>query len=215
MRIPPLRGTEWRFGYTQLRLDCPANKQTRFEKLLTLCDPVIQAAVRESTILRKLQSWSGPADIVGRQASNKTKRLQAWRPNLASTCDGSGLAPSAAVPQVSRRVTSETRLLTGSDSVKTVQVRAGTLPTPARTARGRLEIYGLCDTYHKPSMLGHVTSATLNWRDAWCQERANAPRGSGPSCRDLAVCSVKVLTWTNAPLQEVVQEHRLKSVACL
>ena len=115
----------------------PLLKQRRMERLAGSSDPVVRAAARACACKRNQRLWSNPVWVNRTQVKTNREALVQQQARLYSTVDGAGLKPAVECPKLNKWLSDESDWVSGGDYIKALQVRANSLPTPARLARGR------------------------------------------------------------------------------
>jgi hypothetical protein len=128
-------------GVGTMVLSIPILKRGRIDSLVRRAvsetDAVLAAVVRNSAWLRReIGRWSTPTVYAGLPMTSKenVKAALAW--SLHSSVDGRGLRYHSLVPGSQDWVVNGSALQSGRDFIRSIQVRAGTLHTAVRAARG-------------------------------------------------------------------------------
>ena len=129
-------------GIPELQVQVPLMRRARVDKLFDRSegdrDPVLTAVVGMSKGLkRERDRWQTGVRCYSQQVTSRTTRERATAAALHASVDGSGLADTRQVPEVSRWVSSGSGLMAGRSFVGAMHVRAGSLYTKVRAARGR------------------------------------------------------------------------------
>lgn len=145
-------------GLTALEFTVPALKARRLLNLTSSPDPVVRKIVNCPSFQRDLVKWSKPLKFRGQPMATSSLRRVSYQEELYKTVDGRGLAPSNLVPYAHSWVTAGTTMMSGAKFCAALAVRAGTLPTRARAARGRPEADPWCDCCGQGTRetLGHI-----------------------------------------------------------
>ena len=75
---------------------------------------------------------------------------------LHGSVDGRGLSASKTVSTVQSWVTDGTALLTGTNFIHSLQIRAGTVATKLRSACGHPNVAKRCDACWRTESIGHI-----------------------------------------------------------
>ena len=107
-------------------------------------DPVVKAVVRTASFQNQLRKWSRQGVFNGFYMSTRALCRTAFRESLLASADGRGSKHAYLAPGPQRWIDSGRLMLTGARFIASVGVRANTLPTKARCARGRPEASRNC-----------------------------------------------------------------------
>ena len=126
-------------GITCLEYTLPELKVNRYTKLLSMPDPVTSAFTSSEPFQRKISRLCDARHRTwrGRNMSTRALRNEAFASELYSSVDGRGLESANLVPEVHSWVVNGCSLLSGHNFCAAIGVRAATLPTKLRGARGR------------------------------------------------------------------------------
>jgi hypothetical protein len=148
-------------GVGTMVLDIPILKRNRMDSLVgravSETDPVLAAVVQKSAWLRgEIKRWSTPTVYAGLPMTSKenVKAALAW--SLHSSVDGRGLRYHSLVPGSQDWVVNGSALQSGRDFIRAIQMRAGTLHTAVRAARGVSGANVKCDACGELESLAHV-----------------------------------------------------------
>ena len=122
----------------------PTLKQRRLLNLCATDDPVVRAICKSVQFKKELAKWTKPRFIDGLSCATTRFTAQAWAAKLHNSVDGQGLKEASKVGFVHDWVTNGSSLLSGAKFNAAISLRAGTLPTGMRSARGR-DLTAWCD----------------------------------------------------------------------
>lgn len=134
-------------------------KQDRLLKLLQSPDQVIQRVTEEEGYSKELANWCGPINVLRTQCRTKKDVAETYKNKLYSTCDGKGLSRCNPSAIIHGWPLGQGPSLKGKEYIRAIQVRAGSLATPARLTRVFPERTGLCEVCHSPGTLGHISQS--------------------------------------------------------
>ena len=136
----------------------PPLKLRRFSSMAFSNDPIVREVCQIPWFKRELAKWSKPTHHAGLLMSTPELRRSAFKHSLtAESADGRGLRDAALVDGQHTWLDEGSTLLSGAKYSASIGVRLGTLPTRARSSRGRPSP-GWCDCCGAPTVenLYHV-----------------------------------------------------------
>ena len=112
----------------------------------------------QTSFKAKMDKWAQPVSFRGNVMATSQLRREAMANTLHSSVDGKGLVHASLVPYVHGWVTSGNTLMSGAKFCAALGVRAATLPTRLRAARGRPLASTDCDCCGSQfkETLGHI-----------------------------------------------------------
>jgi hypothetical protein len=148
-------------GLPELLVTVPLLRKNRLDGVMGRVnagtDPILTQVMKNSPSFNKeLRAWGRSRSSYGVVVHSKATALGATARALHDSVDGRGLAFSNHVPSVHNWVTSGTSLLTGRNFINAIHVRAGTLHTALRTARGKPGQSRMCDCCGRLESLSHI-----------------------------------------------------------
>lgn len=156
-------------GIPELTAQIPLLRSNRLYRILDRqqYDPVVGALFTHCKWLKQEVTLCGhPIKIYGEQCSTKAQVNSATRSELLKSCDGRGLWYNGDVPAVNNWVASGTRLLSGKDYIRCLQIRIASLPTALRMARGLKKAEVRCEACGRIESLGHILQVCERTKDA-------------------------------------------------
>ena len=145
-------------GVPSFRVSIPLMKSSRLERLSKSNDEAIMALAQSSACFarERVKCFNPPIKIGNFIVTDTNTAKSALAATLHGSVDGRGLSASRTVPSVHSWVTDGTALLTGASYIHAIQIRAGTVATKLRAARGRPDANRRYYTCWRTESIGHV-----------------------------------------------------------
>ena len=163
-------------GIPELSTAVRFSKQVRLDKLMSSCDPIVQAAARLDYVRRDVVYWFGPARVRRAAVSNRSDARNAWSQAMLRTMAGMGHTSSNEYTKTNRWILSGGNLLTGGDYRKGIMVRSNALSIPERRARGKPCNNQVSDCCRSTEPLDHISQVCPRTRGVRIRRRNDVAR---------------------------------------
>lgn len=130
-------------GIANFEQQIPLIRKQRLERFFARENETAQA-FRQSLYIRRQLEWCNRALLPIGESVTKSKRLQFWEHRLYGMVDTNDLTESKYCPLASSWVSSRSDEVSGRDYIQYHHIRAGCLPSRARTTRGRSTLKRTC-----------------------------------------------------------------------
>lgn len=124
-------------GIMNLEQQIPLIRKQRLENFINKQNATAQAFRQSRYVMRQLE-WCNNALLSIGESIDRTKRLQYWEQKLYGMVDTNDLTESKHCPLSNSWVSSRSGDISGQDYIQYHQIRAGCLPSKARTTRGTM-----------------------------------------------------------------------------
>ena len=147
-------------GVPCLSIQVPLAKQARLAKLCRSSDPAVRAAYASDTCRADLRYWGGPVKYGAIMIRDQNEATDFFGRKLYDSVDGAGLLTASQFPRGNTFLSRDAGWISGSDYIKALKVRSGTLQTPARRARGQHSGYdSMCSSCGCSATLAHMSQS--------------------------------------------------------
>ena len=124
-------------GIPSLELRIPRLRRDRNVKLSASEDPVVQALLKTKSGIDKIRNIHKPVTKYHINVVNTESENEVWSTELYSRVDGRGLLQHSRNTDVNDWISNCKLRIGAGDFIRAIHVRANTLKTPSRAARGR------------------------------------------------------------------------------